>query len=465
MSIVLKQTNLSPMSQSYHHRRMNGTDRLQRREPAATGTPNPIISFLPTRLELSNEHIVHNKVQIDSSGRAGSGLGFIYNYRAQPPTLMRLIPRGKKALLWLRKGSRGIESVVIFKENDKYGYSSSGIAAGSGGYSGNSIEYFTRFVPSHVQSFFACFNPLLTAGRYGTILYGSLVLNREGTVSKIFAVEDILAFKGTLITPAMASWNDRLALIMAVINNTRPVGYIRSCAGEYEDTYHEMGMTKDIVLMTPITVPINYEEGGSGSGINPRKRITRGLEDAFARLSAASIDVPYTGFAVQLIRGEDYSDIYSNAHLVAHLGGVGAVAVAIAVTSVPAPALPPTSTPKANSTSITTSISASITTSNPPSFYVKPDIREDIYHLYSDKDCTTLVGTANICDYKTSVMMNGLFRNIKENANLDALEESDDEDEFQNVREDKYVHLDKVLLMNCEYSAKFRSWIPRSVVG
>jgi superfamily II DNA/RNA helicase len=37
---------------------------------------------------------------------------------------------------------------------------------------------------------------------------------------------------------------------------------------------------------------------------------------------------------------------------------------------------------------------------------------------------------AFIPDYSTSVMMNKLFRNIKENQNLDALEESDDEEEF-----------------------------------
>ena len=37
---------------------------------------------------------------------------------------------------------------------------------------------------------------------------------------------------------------------------------------------------------------------------------------------------------------------------------------------------------------------------------------------------------ACIPNYKTSMMMNALFRNIKENRNLDLLEESDDEEEF-----------------------------------
>lgn len=36
-------------------------------------------------------------------------------------------------------------------------------------------------------------------------------------------------------------------------------------------------------------------------------------------------------------------------------------------------------------------------------------------------------------------MMNKLFRKIKENDNLDSIEESDDELEFEDQREDKYV--------------------------
>ena len=44
--------------------------------------------------------------------------------------------------------------------------------------------------------------------------------------------------------------------------------------------------------------------------------------------------------------------------------------------------------------------------------------------------------------------MNKHFRIIKENDNLDLLEESDDEDEFENIDEDKYVYLDEHLTLN-----------------
>jgi hypothetical protein len=61
--------------------------------------------------------------------------------------------------------------------------------------------------------------------------------------------------------------------------------------------------------------------------------------------------------------------------------------------------------------------------------------------------------------------MNTLFRNIKENENLDALEESDDEAEFENTNEDKFVYLDRMFDIRCEYNAKFRKWVPVSLAN
>ena len=102
-------------------------------------------------------------------------------------------------------------------------------------------------------------------------------------------------------------------------------------------------------------------------------------------------------------------------------------------------------------------------------FMVKADIQNDIYHL-SNPDGTDSANNANtnveneliasIPDYKTSVMMNSLFRNIKENKSLDALEESDDEDEFENVNIDKFVDLSKKIKMKCIYNYKFKKWTP-----
>jgi hypothetical protein len=56
--------------------------------------------------------------------------------------------------------------------------------------------------------------------------------------------------------------------------------------------------------------------------------------------------------------------------------------------------------------------------------------------------------------------MNKLFRIIKENNNLDALEESDDEEEFENINIDKFVHLNKSHKMICQFNHKFKKWVP-----
>jgi hypothetical protein len=97
-------------------------------------------------------------------------------------------------------------------------------------------------------------------------------------------------------------------------------------------------------------------------------------------------------------------------------------------------------------------------------FKIMADIDPDIYHLYIMKNgIEEYVDMAFIPDYKTSVMMNKLFRNIKENDNLDAIEESDNEEEFENCKEDKYVYLDRSFQMDCEYNYKFKRWVPISV--
>lgn len=99
-------------------------------------------------------------------------------------------------------------------------------------------------------------------------------------------------------------------------------------------------------------------------------------------------------------------------------------------------------------------------------FRVSPQIQTDIYNLFVYKDGQEeFYDIAFIPDFVTSVLMNKLFRNIKENYNLDALEESDDEKEFENEKEDKYVFLDRSFKMNCQYNYKFKKWVPLSLAA
>jgi hypothetical protein len=94
-------------------------------------------------------------------------------------------------------------------------------------------------------------------------------------------------------------------------------------------------------------------------------------------------------------------------------------------------------------------------------FKIKANIEQDIYTLYCKGNYKDdFYGYAGIFDYKTSVMMNRLFRTIKENSNLDLLEMSDNEEEFENISDDKFVNIKKIVYMKCIYNKKFKKWQP-----
>jgi len=103
----------------------------------------------------------------------------------------------------------------------------------------------------------------------------------------------------------------------------------------------------------------------------------------------------------------------------------------------------------------------------PAVFWVMADIQFDIYHLYAKHQYTgkqTYYDVAYIPNIKTSFFMNGIFRKIRENKNIDYIEESDDEDDFENTEEDKYVDLTKTVMMECSFHTKFRRWVPLRVI-
>lgn len=95
---------------------------------------------------------------------------------------------------------------------------------------------------------------------------------------------------------------------------------------------------------------------------------------------------------------------------------------------------------------------------------VRPCLQTDIYDLYCYSRNVDFYDVANIPDYKTSKLMNSIFRNIRENIDLDAIEESDDEDDFENIAEDKYVDMKKTQVMRCVYSFRFKRWTPKEAL-
>jgi len=109
---------------------------------------------------------------------------------------------------------------------------------------------------------------------------------------------------------------------------------------------------------------------------------------------------------------------------------------------------------------------------NPKSFEIAKDIGKIDGHSENDSRLKILQSVtkekydiAYIPNIKTSVFMNNIFRNIRENKNIDYIEESDDEDNFENTAEDKYVDLKKVVIMECSFHNKFKKWVPFKVLS
>ena len=97
---------------------------------------------------------------------------------------------------------------------------------------------------------------------------------------------------------------------------------------------------------------------------------------------------------------------------------------------------------------------------------IKAKKEPDIYEMFHLKNNSLeFYDIAYIRDYKMSVYMNSIFRNIKENYDLDLQEESDDENEFQNANKNKYVFLDKEVKMICVYNKRFEKWMPQKIAN
>lgn len=91
-------------------------------------------------------------------------------------------------------------------------------------------------------------------------------------------------------------------------------------------------------------------------------------------------------------------------------------------------------------------------------FWIEAEQSFDVYHMYAQKN--KLYQYVFIPDMKTSKMMNSHFRCIPENDCLDKVEESDDEEDFENIDENKYMQGKKRLLMECVFNRKFKKWVP-----
>ena len=252
---------------------------------------------------------------------------------------------------------------------------------------------------------------------YGTILYGTVVTKSQ---SRFFYIEDIFSYKGS--TMDRICWGEKLATIRDMLKKD-----LRQVL--YNNAFVAFGL--------PLMCKTNEE------------------------LAKRASTVPYTISAVQFKlfnRTNNYLFMpYKN--YVADRGPK-----TVPILQVPQPIPQPILSAPVLSVPVPQQVPVQVKrpTNKEVVFLVKADIQNDIYYLYSLAPDQTEEqhSTAHIPDFNTSVMMNKLFRNIKENQNLDALEESDDEEEFENERADKFVYLDRSLKMVCQFNHKFKKWSP-----
>lgn len=98
-------------------------------------------------------------------------------------------------------------------------------------------------------------------------------------------------------------------------------------------------------------------------------------------------------------------------------------------------------------------------------FRIEANPNHDTYDLYCQNgNRVEFYNRCLITDYRLSVYMNSLFRNIVENQDLDLLEESEDEEDFENIDEYRFVDLNRSLYFRCQYNKRFKKWVPRTLI-
>lgn len=88
----------------------------------------------------------------------------------------------------------------------------------------------------------------------------------------------------------------------------------------------------------------------------------------------------------------------------------------------------------------------------------------DTYKLYTSSRGSDSLGLADVPTYDDSVRLNRLFRKIRENESTDRIEESEDEEDFENVDPGKWVTRRDRVRMLCTRREGSRGWVPHECV-
>lgn len=263
----------------------------------------------------------------------------------------------------------------------------------------------------------------------GTLLYGTLVSESvDGLLERpFFVIEDIVQYKG---------------FVLGNISFSHKIGYMDALFSNYLHSTQPETMGFAFPYMWDITA-------NSADSISNESEIMCDYEKIKGTLF-------YTAHHIQLRKWDEISP-----YLNIPLNKIGSKPI----TSVP-------NEPKAAQVRRISYMPVAMDFNKPQYKYscifnVCADIQYDVYHLYAYGKNNELVyyNVAGIPTMKTSVFMNSLFRKIKENQNIDYIEESDDEDDIACKAEDKYVDLTKNIPIECVFHYKFKKWVPVRVAA
>jgi hypothetical protein len=331
-----------------------------------------------------------------------------------------ILPKGKRCIAWVTEWNRTkIVAVIDILGTNRYE-----------GPLTKAIRHFHEengWYPGAVRIYDACIEQSLV---YGTVFSGVLFRTSADYDKSFFSIHTIHWYKGNPIPPVSLS------------------GHVRMCERIFDECdIRQVAYTKQNSLVFGLPVLCHNDK------------------DVYATLP----ELPYPVFAIQY-RFEHHTrvcqklyhpgDEYARTEEMVIIKPKYAPAPAPTPVPAPAPAATPTATRRLHAPptdGMLTNIQAT--------FMVRPNIQNDIYELFvknTSSRTNELVfhNFAHISSYKISVMMNKLFRNIVENARLDAQEESEDEVEFENTDPDKYVSLHKEFIMVCQFHKRFCRWVP-----
>lgn len=347
-----------------------------------------------------------------------------------------ILPKGRRSIAWATEWRRDKIIAVIEIENTSRDRDRD-----------RSISPIIRkfhqdngWLPGRVRILDACFDRSLV---YGSVFGGVLFRLSEDRLSntpqsqshpQYFSIHTIYWYKGNPVAPLTASGHIQLCEDIFADNNIRQVAYTKQ---------------NSVIFGLPV--------------------LCRTEQDA----QTIARNLPYDTFAIQyryFTHTRVFQQILQDKPPVQN--HIQAQPPRIISNRAPAPAPAPVVSASASAPSKRefTQPSDEMLTNIQATFIVRPNIQNDIYELFVLPAATAASrggrreyvfhNFAHIPGYKTSVMMNRMFRNITENERLDTMEESEDETEFENTEPDKYVTLTKEYTMTCRFNKRFCRWVP-----